>query len=202
MKGIQKRLGSLLMAAVMLLSLAVTPAMAAEEKEPPTAVKCEYTSSLTNTLTLTMNDSAWLAAVATKRATLTINELTYTYRDDFGMFCSDPYWHVKGNNIEFVVTTPSSFFPAVFTLSADGYKDVKITVSKTGNWPNESVSATVEIVDGSGSTEQPDTPEKGTIDLSMVNLGMQLRFLHTAVSTKFPTVSCCLHGIAIAARLR
>lgn len=36
MKGIQKRLGSLLMAAVMLLSLAVTPAMAAEEKEPPT----------------------------------------------------------------------------------------------------------------------------------------------------------------------
>ena len=133
--------------------------MAAEEKEPPTAVKCEYTSSLTNTLTLTMNDSAWLAAVATKRATLTINELTYTYRDDFGMFCSDPYWHVKGNNIEFVVTTPSSFFPAVFTLSADGYKDVKITVSKTGNWPNESVSATVEIVDGSGSTEQPDTPD-------------------------------------------
>ena len=169
MKGIQKRLGSLLMAAVMLLSLAVTPAMAAEEKEPPTAVKCEYTSSLTNTLTLTMNDSAWLAAVATKRATLTINELTYTYRDDFGMFCSDPYWHVKGNNIEFVVTTPSSFFPAVFTLSADGYKDVKITVSKTGNWPNELVSATVEIVDGSGSTEQPDTPEKGTIDLSKVS---------------------------------
>ena len=169
MKGIQKRLGSLLMVAVMLLSLAVTPAMAAEEKEPPTAVKCEYTSSLTNTLTLTMNDSAWLAAVATKRATLTINELTYTYRDDFGMFCSDPYWHVKGNNIEFVVTTPSSFFPAVFTLSADGYKDVKITVSKTGNWPNESVSATVEIVDGSGSTEQPDTPEKGTIDLSKVS---------------------------------
>ena len=169
MKGIQKRLGSLLMAAVMLLSLAVTPAMAAEEKEPPTAVKCEYTSSLTNALTLTMNDSAWLAAVATKRATLTINELTYTYRDDFGMFCSDPYWHVKGNNIEFVVTTPSSFFPAVFTLSADGYKDVKITVSKTGNWPNESVSATVEIVDGSGSTEQPDTPEKGTIDLSKVS---------------------------------
>ena len=169
MKGIQKRLGSLLMAAVMLLSLAVTPAMAAEEKEPPTAVKCEYTSSLTNTLTLTMNDSAWLAAVATKRATLTINELTYTYRDDFGMFCSDPYWHVKGNNIEFVVTTPSSFFPAVFTLSADGYKNVKITVSKTGNWPNESVSATVEIVDGSGSTEQPDTPENGTIDLSKVS---------------------------------
>ena len=169
MKGIQKRLGSLLMAAVMLLSLAVTPAMAAEEKEPPTAMECAYTSGMPTMLTLTVDDSTWLAAVATKRATLTINELTYTYRDDFGMFCSDPYWHVKGNNIEFVVTTPSSFFPAVFTLSADGYKDVKITVSKMGNWPNESVSATVEIVDGSGSTEQPDTPEKGTIDLSKVS---------------------------------
>ena len=36
MKGIQKRLGSLLMAAVMLLSLAVTPAMAADMQTPPT----------------------------------------------------------------------------------------------------------------------------------------------------------------------
>ena len=42
MKGIQKRLGSLLMAAVMLLSLAVTPAMAAEEKDTPTRILVNY----------------------------------------------------------------------------------------------------------------------------------------------------------------
>ena len=40
MKGIQKRLGSLLMAAVMLLSLAVTPAMAAHK------VICRRSNSL------------------------------------------------------------------------------------------------------------------------------------------------------------
>ena len=145
------------MAVVMLLSMAVTPAMAADTQDPPTAMECAYTSGMTNMLTLTVDDSTWLAAVAAKRATLTINELTYTYKDDFGMFCSDPYWHVKGNNIEFVVTSSYSFFPAVFTLSADGYKDVKITVSKTGYYPNESVSAVAEIVGGSGSEEMPDT---------------------------------------------
>lgn len=36
MKRIQNRLGSLFTAAVMLLSLAVTPAMAADTKAPPT----------------------------------------------------------------------------------------------------------------------------------------------------------------------
>ena len=160
MKQTFRKLTSMLLSVVMALSLMVTPTMAAETKDPPTEVKCEYTSGMPNTLTLTMDDSTWLAAVAAKHATLEVNNMTYTYKDNFGMFCSDNYWHVNGNKIEFVVTSPYSFFPAVFTLSADGYKDVKITVSKTGNYPNESVSATAEIVGGSGSTEKPDTPEK------------------------------------------
>ena len=64
MKGIQKRLGSLLMAAVMLLSLAVTPAMAAGEKEPPTKVKiCEVTGFMPETLNLDLNDETWLNAI-------------------------------------------------------------------------------------------------------------------------------------------
>ena len=93
-------------------------------KNPPTAMECAYTSGLTNMLTLTVNDSTWLAAVAAKHATLAVNNMTYTYEDNFGTFCSDNYWHVNGNSIEFVVTSSYSFFPAVFTLSADGYKDV------------------------------------------------------------------------------
>ena len=46
MKSIQKRLGSLFMAAVMLLSMAVTPAMAVEKKEPPTVTKIEGISMI------------------------------------------------------------------------------------------------------------------------------------------------------------
>ena len=42
MKGIQKRLGSLLMAAVMLLSLAVTPAMAAVQPRSTAIVKTSH----------------------------------------------------------------------------------------------------------------------------------------------------------------
>ena len=139
-------------------------------KNPPAEMECAYTSGFPDMLTLTVNDSTWLAAVAAKHATLAVNNMTYTYEDNFGTFCSDNYWHVKGNKIEFVVTSSYSFFPAVFTLSADGYKDVKITVSKTGNWPNESVSAVAEIVGGSGSTENPDTSENGTVAVSDVTI--------------------------------
>ena len=139
-------------------------------KNPPAEMECAYTSGFPDMLTLTVNDSTWLAAVAAKHATLAVNNMTYTYEDNFGTFCSDNYWHVKGNKIEFVVASSYSFFPAVFTLSADGYKDVKITVSKTGNWPNESVSAVAEIVGGSGSTENPDTPENGTVAVSDVTI--------------------------------
>ena len=139
-------------------------------KNPPAEMECAYTSGFPDMLTLTVNDSTWLAAVAAKHATLAVNNMTYTYEDNFGTFCSDNYWHVNGNSIEFVVTSSYSFFPAVFTLSADGYKDVKITVSKTGNWPNESVSAVAEIVGGSGSTETPDTSENGTVAVSDVTI--------------------------------
>ena len=139
-------------------------------KNPPTEMECAYTSGFPDMLTLTVNDSTWLAAVAAKHATLAVNNMTYTYEDNFGTFCSDNYWHVNGNSIEFVVTSSYSFFPAVFTLSVDGYKDVKITVSKTGNWPNESVSAVAEIVGGSGSTETPDTSENGTVAVSDVTI--------------------------------
>ena len=138
-----------------------------DAKNPPTEMECAYTSGMPDMLTLTVNDSEWLAAVAANRAMLAVNNMTYTYEDDFGMFCSDPYWHVKGNNIEFVVTSSYSFFPAVFTLSADGYKDVKITVSKTGNWPNESVSVAAEVVGGSDSGDSGnggsggETPDTG-----------------------------------------
>ena len=64
MKGIQKRLGSLLMAAVMLLSLAVTPAMAADTQNPPTEVtNCEAGGIWTTVLALGFSDTAWMNAI-------------------------------------------------------------------------------------------------------------------------------------------
>ena len=67
MKSIQKRLSSLFMAAVMLLSMAVTPAMAAEKKEPPTTVKsCTTASSSTkySRVTMEFEDSTWVNAIS------------------------------------------------------------------------------------------------------------------------------------------
>ena len=66
MKSIQKRLGSLFMAAVMLLSMAVTPAMAVEKKESPTTVKSCTTSSSRkySMVTMEFEDSTWVNAIS------------------------------------------------------------------------------------------------------------------------------------------
>ena len=67
MKSIQKRLSSLFMAAVMLLSMAVTPAMAAEKKEPPTTVKSCTTASSSrkySMVTMEFEDSTWVNAIS------------------------------------------------------------------------------------------------------------------------------------------
>ena len=66
MKRIQNRLGSLLMAAVMLLSMAVTPAMAADTKDPPTEVtNCATSGFSTTVLALGFSDTVWMNAIST-----------------------------------------------------------------------------------------------------------------------------------------
>ena len=66
MKRIQTRLGSLCMAVVMLLSLAVTPAMAANTQDPPTEVtNCEASGFSTTILALGFSDTNWLNAIST-----------------------------------------------------------------------------------------------------------------------------------------
>ena len=58
MKRIQNRLGSLCMAVMMLLSMAVTPTMAADTKGPPTAVtNCEVGGSVISNTILALGSS-------------------------------------------------------------------------------------------------------------------------------------------------
>ena len=57
MNRMKERLGSLCMAVVMLLSMAVTPAMATDTQDPPTEVtNCEVSGLMLETLNLNLND--------------------------------------------------------------------------------------------------------------------------------------------------
>ena len=63
MNRMKERLGSLCMAVVMLLSMAVTPAMATDTQDPPTEVtNCEVSGLMLETLNLNLNDEKWLNA--------------------------------------------------------------------------------------------------------------------------------------------
>ena len=166
MKGIQKRLGTLLMAAVMLLSLAVTPAMAAGEKEPPTEVTASSNFGYDFRLTFS-NGAEWLSAITKIEVDGTAwNKVSSSYS-----VWNDKDYYVDAENGYLYIGEDFSANPATCVISATGYNDLTLKLNKTNH--------TAEVVEnsgsnsgssgGSGSTEKPDTPEKGTIDLSKVS---------------------------------
>ena len=167
MKGIQKRLGSLLMAAVMLLSLAVTPAMAAGEKEPPTEVTASSNFGYDFRLTFS-NGAEWISAITKIEVDGTAwNKVSSSYS-----VWNDKDYYVDAENGYLYIGEDFSANPATCVISATGYNDLTLKLNKTNH--------TAEVVEnsgsnsgssgGSGSTEKPDTPENGTIAISDVTI--------------------------------
>ena len=157
MKGIQKRLGSLLMAAVMLLSLAVTPAMAAGEKEPPTEVTASSNFGYDFRLTFS-NGAEWLSAITKIEVDGTAwNKVSSSYS-----VWNDKDYYVDAENGYLYIGEDFSANPATCVISAAGYNDLTLKLNKT--------NYTAEVVEnsGSGSTEKPTPPEKNTINVSDV----------------------------------
>ena len=173
MKGIQKRLGSLLMAAVMLLSLAVTPAMAAGEKEPPTEVKtCEVTGYMPETLNLDLNDETWLNAIEK----VVVNDVQYE-KATISFGSAGNIWDIGSvtgsyGSYQALKIVAKFSYPATIVISADGYKDLKVQVSKNASVYPYVYTAVAEVVENSGSGSEPEPPtppEKSTINVSDVN---------------------------------
>ena len=169
MKGIQKRLGSLLMAAVMLLSLAVTPAMAAGEKEPPTKVKiCEVTGFMPETLNLDLNDETWLNAIKK----VVVNDVQYE-KATISFGSAGNIWDIGSvtgsyGSYQALKIVAKFSYPATIVISADGYKDLKVQVSKNASVYPYVYTAVAEVVENSGSGSEPEpptSPEKSTINV-------------------------------------
>ena len=167
MKGIQKRLESLLMAAVMLLSLAVTPAMAAGEKEPPT----EFTSSASAGYDFCLkfsNGTEWLKEITQ----IEVDGAPWSKGSSSLNVWNNTCYYVDTNNDKLYIGEGFSGEEATCVISATGYNDLTLKLNKTNH--------TAEVVEnsgsnsgssgGSGSTEKPDTPENGTIAISDVTI--------------------------------
>ena len=181
MKGIQKRLGSLLMAAVMLLSMAVTPAMAADTQNPPTEVtNCEAGGIWTTVLALGFSDTAWMNAINAVK----VNDVPYNKEKIDSVSSTTGIWEAgkypfnggaQGDlpALKFALNSGTTF-PVTIVLSAEGYKDLTVKLTQADKWGNTYTAEAVVNSDsgngGSGSTENPDTSENGTIAISDVTI--------------------------------
>ena len=167
MKRIQNRLGSLLMAAVMLLSMAVTPAMAADTKDPPTEVtNCATSGFSTTVLALGFSDTVWMNAISTVK----VGDEAYT-KGTVSIFSNTGIWEngtysfnggAQGDlpALKFALNSGTTF-PVTIVLSAKGYKDLTVKVTQADKWGDTYTAEAVVNSDsgngGSGSTETPDT---------------------------------------------
>ena len=194
MKQIKKRLGSLCMAVVMLLSMAVTPAMAADTQDPPTEVKTFAADS--SILSFQFDNTDWLNAMTA----VAVNDDTYQNSGSVYSFTGEGNWGMGtvydaygGYTALRIVVKSGTTYPATIKFSATGYKDLTVKVEKNGS------DYTATVITNSGSSgsesETPSTPEKSTVDLSKVSIasdaftGWQLSFEENGYAAQITGVS-------------
>lgn len=174
MKSIQKRLGSLFMAAVMLLSMAVTPAMAVEKKEPPTTVKSCTTASSSrkySMVTMEFEDSTWVNAISAVQVSgEDYNKSSFSNPSSGKKYFAGKYSDPYGSGFIYIlqVNLPKDTESAKCVISANDYEDLTINLEKSGN---QYTAAIVQDFPGGsdGESEAPGTPENSTVDLSKVS---------------------------------
>ena len=175
MKRIQNRLGSLCMAVVMLLSMAVTPAMAADTQDPPTEMTVSSKSGSDFVLEFGYKQSDW----AGKITGVQVNGESWT-RVNYSFYIdSNKNYYVASSDAYVYIGEGFSGDEATCVISATGYNDLTLKLNKknhsaqvvensgsdSGNGGSDSGNS-----GGSGSEETPDTPENGTVDLSKVSI--------------------------------
>lgn len=157
MKKNWKRIASLFLSVLLLLSMTVTPVMAAEGKAAPTEVKsCTSSGVWTTVLNLEFEDTTWMNAIDG----VTVNGEAYK-KQSITSFSSDTkIWEVGnvmgayGNYTALKFAIPSDLtFPAVVKVTAKGYHDLTVEITKETVSYNDVYTATVKKDTTGGNTE-------------------------------------------------
>ena len=133
--------------------MTVTPVMAAEGKAAPTEVKsCTVTGFMPEYMALEFEDTDWM----NKISSVTVNEIDYT-KGTLGWGSSGNLWEVGsvmggyGSYTALKLTNPS--YPATIKITAEGYQDLNLEVTKdTSTYPYV-YTATVKKDTTGGNTE-------------------------------------------------
>ena len=176
MKNVFRKSMSLLLIAAMVLTMTVLPSMAAETSTPPTEVtECDVSGFMPEILSLGFDDTAWMNAITQVAVSAGGSDMAYS-KGSIGWGTSDKLWDVGsvtgayGSYTALKLVNPGAY-PATLTISAAGYSDLTVQVSKTVQSGVYVYAA--EIIGGS---ENPDPvgPEKKTVSIDSIKFSTDM----------------------------
>lgn len=127
MRSVWKRMSSLLLAVVMVTTLAVTPALAAEEQDPPTTFTCSSNFGSGFTLDFTYAAANWAQNIVG----VTVNGATYGRVYSFFSVGSNETYYVVANDGYLYIGEGFDGDTATCVISATGYRDLTLSLDKT-----------------------------------------------------------------------
>ena len=168
MRKTWRKIASLLLSLLICLSTTYLPAFAAGDKAAPTAVtECSVTGFMTEILTLGFEDTDWMNAVNN----VIVNDTTYTKGTINNWGSNGNLWEVGsvtgayGSYTALKIVNPSTY-PATLKISADGYQDLNLQVTKnTSSYPYVYTATVVAPVEKTYSATVAET-ENGSVQLS------------------------------------
>lgn len=169
MKKTWKKVASLFLSLLICLSTIYSPVLADDKKPAPAAVtSCDVTGFMTEILTLGFEDAEWMTAINN----VIVNDTTYTKGTISSWGSNGNLWEVGsatgayGSYTALKIVNPSTY-PATLKISADGYQDLNLQVTKnTSSYPYVYTATVVNTpVEKTYSASVSET-ENGTMQLS------------------------------------
>ena len=169
MRKTWRKIASLLLSLLICLSTTYSPVLAAEDKAAPTTVtECSVTGFMTEILTLGFEDTDWMNAINN----VIVNDTTYTKGTISSWGSNGNLWEVGsvtgayGSYTALKIVNPSTY-PATLKISAEGYQDLTLQVTKnTSSYPYVYTATVVNTpVEKTYSASVSET-ENGTVQLS------------------------------------
>ena len=169
MKKTWKKVASLFLSLLICLSTIYSPVLADNKKPAPAAVtSCDVTGFMTEILTLGFEDAEWMTAINN----VIVNDTTYTKGTISSWGSNGNLWEVGsatgayGSYTALKIVNPSTY-SATLKISADGYQDLNLQVTKnTSSYPYVYTATVVNTpVEKTYSASVSET-ENGTMQLS------------------------------------
>lgn len=169
MRKIWKKITSSVLAVLLVLPTMVSPVLAAEKEAPAEVKSCTSNGFMTEYLALEFEDTDWMNSISS----VTVNDTQYTKGTISSWGGDSDVWEVGsvtgayGSYTALKLVSPTSY-PATIKISATGYENLELKVTKnTSSYPY-AYTATVNKP-SSGETPAPVEPSK--IQLSQVSIG-------------------------------